>query len=542
MIGCLLTVLLSVSGCTRGTDVVETTTAVVTEVTTVVSEEIPEPGIDREVIMSKVYTIPRNNPYSTGVKTIGFDRNALANSDFASEQTPWQINSLDGVVIDKGLSVSEQTAEVQHVILTQGVMGFEKMKTYQIELNATVEGEVLVKVAVRAVEDHALMAQVNFETNETTTSYIGEFPFNYEVPEGAVVEIDIETDQADVFILKDISLKRKPLEMVWNDEFEIDGLPDPEKWGYDVGGTGWGNGERQYYTSSDIDNAFIRDGILTIAALKEDLATNAYSSARLITREKFDTKYKRIEVMAKLPDGIGTWPAIWMLPTGRLYGTWPDSGEIDIMEHVGYDPDIIHGTMHTTTYNHMKNTQKAGLLHVPDSREAFHRYTIDWTSYEIDFYVDDTLYFTYDNDGSGPASWPYDEDFYLILCLAVGGSWGGQQGIDDTAFPATMEIDYVRYYELPVESLDIEAPEAVKEITVDVAGTLASYHWSPSVDDYLVDHYEVYLDNGLVAETENTSFIVYSLEESTSYSAGIVAVDGTGNQSDLITSGFMTSE
>ena len=130
----------------------------------------------------------------------------------------------------------------------------------------------------------------------------------------------------------------------------------------------------------------------------------------------------------------------------------------------------------------------------------------------------------------------------MILCLAVGGSWGGQQGIDDTAFPATMEIDYVRYYELPVESLDIEAPEAVKEIAIDVIGTQATFHWSPSVDDYIVDHYEVYLDDVLVAETENTSFTVYTLEENTTYSAGIVAVDGTGNQSDLITSGFMTYE
>lgn len=545
IIGLVLAVLMLVSACSTTNDIGEVTTEAIVETTTQVETsrqaQEDEDLLDREAILSQVYTIPKNNPYSTGYKTIGFEMNPLINSDFRREQAPWQINSLDGVVIDKGLTVSGQEAEIQHVILTQGLTGFEKMKTYQVTLQAIVVGEVPIRVSLRSLEDNRLLAQVVFETDQLTTAYQADFPLNDDLPDGAIFEVDIETDQEDLFTLKDITLVRKPLEMVWNDEFEVEGLPDSEKWGYDVGGSGWGNGERQYYTAGDLDNAFVKDGKLHVVAIPEELPTNPYTSARLVTRETYDTKFKRVEVRAKLPDGVGTWPAIWMMPSSRLYGPWPASGEIDIMEHVGYDPDIIHGTVHTTTYNHTKNTQKYGLLHVPDSREVFHTYTIDWTPYEIDFYVDDYLYFTYDNDGSGPASWPYDKNFYLILNLAIGGSWGGQQGIDESALPATMEIDYVRYYELPVESVDLQAPEAVKEIDVEVTGKLATYRWASSTDDYLVDRYEVYLDDLLVGETEETTFTLYQLKESTNYSAGIVAVDESGNKSTLFTSGFVTS-
>lgn len=548
----LILFIVMVAGCNDNSNVADETTVATETMATVtdsveattVSEEAEVPEMDREGILSKVYTIPKTDPYSTGYKTIGFIENALANSNFTDGQTPWEINSLDGVVIDNGFIIEGQSADVQEVILAQGIKGFEKMKTYEVEVEGDMTDGVVLTLSLRRLEDNSLIVQSQLEPTEISSmlTFRATFPMNYELPEGVKFELGIESHKDDMVHIKDIRLTRKALELVWSDEFDVDGLPDSEKWGYDVGGSGWGNGERQYYTANDEDNAYIKDGVLNIVAMEEDLPTNPYTSARLVTREKYDTKYKRIEVSARLPEGIGTWPAIWMMPTARLYGPWPGSGEIDIMEHVGYDQNIVHGTIHTTNYNHMKGTQKSGKLYVPDASDNFHTYTVDWTPYEIDFYVDDYLYFTYDNDGSGPASWPYDKDFYLILCLAIGGGWGGQQGIDDTALPGALEVDYVRYYELPVESVDVEAPAAVKTIEVAVNGTLATYEWAPSSDDYMVDHYQVYLDNELIGETVDTDFTIYSLDEVSSYSAGVVAVDESGNLSELFTTAFTTSE
>src|SRR4026208_2586222 len=148
--------------------------------------------------------------------------------------------------------------------------------------------------------------------------------------------------------------------LVWSDEFDYNGLPDPKKWSYDVGGHGWGNKELQYYTERRKENARVENGKLIIEARRDSWEGHEYTSARLVTKGKGDWTYGRFEVKAKLPSGRGTWPAIWMLPTERSYGEsyWPDNGEIDIMEHVGYDPDVVHGSAHTKAYYHSINTQK----------------------------------------------------------------------------------------------------------------------------------------------------------------------------------------
>ncbi len=135
-----------------------------------------------------------------------------------------------------------------------------------------------------------------------------------------------------------------------------------------------------------------------------------------------------------------------MLPTDWEYGGWPQSGEIDIMEHVGYDPNVVHGSIHTLAYNHTIGTQKTAKLTIPTATTAFHKYAIEWFEDRIDFYIDNTKYFTFNNENKGWQYWPFDKRFHLILNLAVGGNWGGAQGIDPAAFPAQMEIDYVRVY------------------------------------------------------------------------------------------------
>jgi beta-glucanase (GH16 family) len=234
---------------------------------------------------------------------------------------------------------------------------------------------------------------------------------------------------------------------VWADEFDYTGQPDPNKWGYDIGGTGWGNNELQYYTDR-LSNASVGDGTLKITARKENVENREYSSARLVTKNKGDFLYGRFEFRAKLPTGVGTWPAIWMLPTDWAYGGWPKSGEIDVMEHVGYDQNKVHITVHTEAYNHGKNTQKGKTRIVETASTAFHLYRVDWTPYAIRGYIDNIPVFEFINEGKGSDVWPFDKRFHLLMNIAVGGNWGGQQGVDPSVYPQTLEVDYVRVYKM----------------------------------------------------------------------------------------------
>ncbi|MDZ4071798.1 MAG: glycoside hydrolase family 16 protein [Sediminibacterium sp.] len=240
-----------------------------------------------------------------------------------------------------------------------------------------------------------------------------------------------------------ISQKRK---LIWSDEFNKNGLPDSTKWSYDVGGHGWGNNELQYYTSQQLKNARVEKGMLVIEAHKEKMGENDYTSARLVTKGKADWKYVRIEVRAKLPKGVGTWPAIWMLGTTPKI-TWPDDGEIDIMEHVGYNQGTIHASTHTKKYFHSIGTQMTATVSVPDCSEKFHVYALEWNEENITVLVDNKPYFTFKNEHTGNDAWPFDKPFHLLLNIAVGGSWGGQKGVDEKVFPQKMWIDYVRVYQ-----------------------------------------------------------------------------------------------
>ena len=238
-------------------------------------------------------------------------------------------------------------------------------------------------------------------------------------------------------------------DLVWSDEFDYEGLPDDTKWNYDVGGSGWGNNELQYYTSDK--NASVKDGNLVIEARKEEYEGMNYTSARMITKGKGDWLYGKIEVKAKLPEGLGTWPAIWMLPTDWAYGSWPASGEIDIMEHVGYDLNNVHASVHTQSYYHKINTQKTSTKYVDGVSEDFHVYSIEWLPDKILAYIDGELYFTFEPTKykATPTfkEWPFDKRMHLLLNIAVGGDWGGVQGVDESIFPKQMLVDYVRVYQ-----------------------------------------------------------------------------------------------
>jgi beta-glucanase (GH16 family) len=244
--------------------------------------------------------------------------------------------------------------------------------------------------------------------------------------------------------------------LVWSDEFDYTGLPDPAKWSFEVKPPKWVNGELQNYTGDRPENCRVENGVLVIEARNDHYENLEYSSARIKTKGKGDWLYCRVEVRAKLPSGRGTWPAIWMMPTNEgAYGRgWPDSGEIDIMEHVGYDPGKIHATTHTKKYNWMNNNQKTAVTTVADCSKEFHVYSVEWYPDRIEIHVDDNVYFTNRNDGTGWQAWPFDKSFYLILNLAIGGSWGGLQGVDNSIFPQRMEVDYVRVYENPAYPIE----------------------------------------------------------------------------------------
>ena len=239
--------------------------------------------------------------------------------------------------------------------------------------------------------------------------------------------------------------------LVWSDEFDDKEL-DKLKWKAIIGNgcpnlCGFGNQELQYYTNRP-ENVKIENGVLIITALDDGIEKSKYTSAKLVTQGRAAWKYGRIEVKARIPRGRGNWPAIWMLPDNNKYGGWPRSGEIDIMEHVGFDQGVLWGTIHTQSFNHMKSTEKNNSIEVPDISDNFHVYSVEWTENRIDWYLDDQLYHTFENTGNGSDDWPFDHPFYLILNVAVGGTWGGKEGIANDIFPNSMEIDYVRIYDL----------------------------------------------------------------------------------------------
>ncbi|GGM79870.1 hypothetical protein GCM10010967_09570 [Dyadobacter beijingensis] len=236
----------------------------------------------------------------------------------------------------------------------------------------------------------------------------------------------------------------------WQDEFTTPGEPDPAKWSYNLGDHGWGNNELENYTDK-IGNARVEDGNLVITAIKEPSGKQQYSSARLVSKGKGDFLYGKFEIRAKLPKGRGTWPAIWMLASGNDYGNkgWPDNGEIDIMEHVGFDQDRVHGNIHTKAFNHAIKTNKGSNVVVQGLSEDFHVYTCEWTPDAVTILVDGNAYFTFKKEAAYQwPEWPFDKPFHLILNIAVGGNWGGQKGVDDSIFPQKMEVDYVRVYPL----------------------------------------------------------------------------------------------
>ncbi|MEE9329181.1 MAG: family 16 glycosylhydrolase [Parvularculaceae bacterium] len=252
-------------------------------------------------------------------------------------------------------------------------------------------------------------------------------------------------------------------QLLWADEFDTDGAPDPEQWNTLLWDARKVNDEDQTYTDFP-RNVRVENGRLIIEAHHEKYNNAEYTSARLTSEGHDDLLYGRIEVRAKLPIGQGTWPAIWLYPTDdRRYADenctlnpwedicpgWPNSGEIDIMEHVGHDPGVVHSTIHTKAYYWINGLQRNGTVQLDDPGQDFHTYAINWHPDRLNVFFDDSLYFTYLKEPDADwQTWPFDHPYHVILNLAIGGWWGrGDVGIDDAVLPQRLEIDYVRVYQ-----------------------------------------------------------------------------------------------
>ena len=241
--------------------------------------------------------------------------------------------------------------------------------------------------------------------------------------------------------LTDRTAKSPTWALIWHDEFN-ESAPLQENWYIDINDYGGGNQELQYYTDRT-ENVHIKDGMLHIVGLREDYLTREYTSARLTTQDAWT--YGRFEIRAKLPEGQGIWPAIWLISDTEPYGSWPTSGEVDIMEMLGHEPNIIYGTLHyTNPQSEHAQFQGAATL----SPGEFHTFALEWDENEFRFFVDGEQYFTvdaWDSDvGAFPA--PYDQPFNIIVNLAIGGTWPGSPN-EDTIFPQDFLIDYVRVYQ-----------------------------------------------------------------------------------------------
>ena len=268
--------------------------------------------------------------------------------------------------------------------------------------------------------------------------------------------------------------------LIWSEDFNETTL-DNNKWNVLKWRPGWVNNENQAYTDRDT-NLYFENGNLVIRALVEpgyygqDYQGNSYNSdytsARINTAGKFSTTYGRFDIRAKLPKGRGSWPAIWMLGENISTVGWPLCGEIDIMEHVGYDDNGIHASIHTKTFNHGLNTQKTGYTTLSTATDSFHVYSLEWTPNYLRFFVDQNPYFFVYNDSNGDVEkWPFDNPHYIILNLAVGGDWGGAQGIDPTKFPMKMLVDYVKVYKKTELQTDINVTFLVDMKNVNINGT-----------------------------------------------------------------------
>ncbi len=305
-------------------------------------------------------------------------------------------------------------------------------------VNAVVANDSSGNVAFTASAKNAVSFDYSFGNGSLLTVQSGVVNYKYATSGNYTVKVTAKNAsgqgvsksiQVDVIVV---------LKLKWSDEFDVDGPPDPTKWGYDLGAGGWGNSELQYYTNRT-DNSIVSNGTLKITAKTESFNGSPYTSARLLTKDKYSFKYGKVEVRAKLPEGVGTWAAIWMLGDNISTIGWPACGEIDIMEHLGRQLNKIYGTLHHP--GHSGGNGDGSTVNILNATSEFHKYSVEWSSATIKIAVDDIPFYTFLNAGN----LPFNQNFFVILNIAMGGNFGGQ--VDPAFTSGVMEVDYVRVYQ-----------------------------------------------------------------------------------------------
>jgi beta-glucanase (GH16 family) len=305
-------------------------------------------------------------------------------------------------------------------------------------VNAVVSTDNSGNVAFTATATNAVSFEYDFGNGVKQVVTFGVITYKYSASGTYTVNVVAKSSSGQT-ISKSIQVTvTVVLALVWSEEFDVAGAPDPTKWGYDLGAGGWGNNEVQNYTNR-IDNATVSGGTLKIIAKTESYNGSAYTSARLLSKDKFSFKYGKLEARAKLPTGVGTWPAIWMLGNNISTVNWPACGEIDIMEHLGRDLNKIYATLHHP--GHSGAGGDGTTVMIPTATSEFHVYSLEWSAANLVFSVDGTPFYTFTNN----AGLPFNQNFFIILNMALGGNFGGP--VDPAFTSATLEIDYVRVYQ-----------------------------------------------------------------------------------------------
>mgnify|MGYP003594499460 CR=1 FL=1 len=307
-----------------------------------------------------------------------------------------------------------------------------------LTVNAVVATDNSGNVAFTASATNAVTYEYDYGNGVFATVPSGVVTYKYPASGTYTVNV-IAKSSGGQTISKSISVTvTVTMSLIFSDEFDTPGAPDPARWGYDLGAGGWGNNEVQYYTNR-LDNAVVSNGTLKIILKKENFSGSAYTSARILSRNKFSFKYGKVECRAKLPAGGGTWPAIWMLGDNIGTAGWPACGEIDIMEHVGNQLNKIFGTVHHP--GHSGGNADGGTTMISNVTTEFHRYGVEWTPTTIRFSVDDVVFYTFANN----SSLPFNQNFFFILNVAMGGNFGG--AVDPAFTEGQLEIDYLRVYQ-----------------------------------------------------------------------------------------------
>jgi beta-glucanase (GH16 family) len=307
-----------------------------------------------------------------------------------------------------------------------------------LTLNAVVAADNSGNVSFTATATNAIVYTYDLGNSVTQLTATGLLAYKYSTSGVYTVTVVAKSSSGQTVSKSIVINVTVTLSLVWADEFNTPGSPDPTKWGYDLGAGGWGNNELEYYTNR-VDNVVVSGGTLKIILKAESYSGSAYTSARLLSKGKFSFKYGKIEAMAKLPAGGGTWPAIWMLGDNISSAPWPACGEIDIMEHVGNQLNRIFGTIHEPAHYGANGT--GGTTTISTATTAFHKYGLEWNESSIKFSVDDVVFFTAANN----ATLPFNQNFFMILNVAMGGNFGGT--VDPLFTNSTMEIDYIRVYQ-----------------------------------------------------------------------------------------------